>query len=185
MTGYDCSRCRSIGSFRLGAQRIVDGPRGFHFIPVGTPYCGAGLPVKGVLTFIGGIALAAAARGADDPGERALQQHRLQRQQQQEALQLRMQQQQRSVQESPADPRRQQAVEQLQINQQQQQQELHYRQGIEPGSAQPSEGEDTRRAKAQMELEKAQRQSQQQLRRFESEPQVKPGAATVQPRKMD
>jgi hypothetical protein len=96
-----------------------------------------------------------------------------------------MQQQQRSVQESPADPRRQQAVEQLQINQQQQQQELHYRQGIEPASAQPSEGAGTRKAKAQMELEKAQHQSQQQLRRFESELQVKPGATMDLPRNMD
>jgi len=109
----------------------------------------------------------------------------LQRQQQQDALQLRMQQQQRSVQESPADPRRQQAVEQLQINQQQQQQELHYRQGIEPASAQPFEGEGSRGAKAQMELDRAQQQSQQQLRRFESELQAKPGAAPDLPRKMD
>jgi hypothetical protein len=155
MTGYDCSSYRSIGSSRPG------------------------------IIFIGLAALAAAAWGADDPGGRALQQHQLQRQQQLEALQLRMQQQQRSVQESPADPRRQQAVEQLQINQQQQQQELHYRQGIEPASAQPSEGEGTRRAKAQMELEKAQQQSQQQLRRFEPELQVKPRAATDLPRKTD
>ena len=102
--------------------------------------------MKGLLTFIGGAALAAAAWGADDPGARALQQHQLQRQQQQE---------------------------------------LHYRQGIEPGSAQPSEGEGTSKAKAQMELEKAQQQSQQQLRRFESELQVKPGAATDLPRKLD
>jgi hypothetical protein len=142
---------------------------------------------KVLMTIIGWAALAVAAWSAEDPGGRALQQHQLQRQQQQEALQLRMQQQQqqRSVQEPPADPRRQQTVEQLQINQQQQQQELHYRQGIEPVSAQPSEGEDIRRAKAQMELEKAQQQSQQQLRRFESELQVKPGAATDLPRKMD
>ena len=137
------------------------------------------------MAFIGWAALAAAAWGAEDPGERALQQHQLQRQQQQEALQLRMQQQQRSVGGPPADARPQQALEQLQINQQQQQQQLHYRQGIEPTSAQPSEGEDTRRAKAQMELQKAQQQSQQQLRRFESELQVKPRAATDQPLKMD
>jgi len=163
----------------------MGGCRGFQFIRDESRYRGAGSLVKGLLTFIGGAALAAAAWGADDPGARALQQHQLQRQQQQEALQLRMQQQQRSVQEAPADPRRQQAVEQLQINQQQQQQELHYRQGIEPGSAQPSEGEGTSKAKAQMELEKAQQQSQQQLRRFESELQVKPGAATDLPRKMD
>jgi len=185
MTGYDCSSYRSIGSSRLGTRRVVDGPRRFHFIPDGTPKCGARSPVKGLLTFICGTALAAAAWGADDPGARALQQHQLQRQQQQEALQLRMQQQQRSVQEPPADPRRRQAMEQLQINQQQQQHELHYRQDIEPASTQPSDGEGTRRAKAQLELEKAQQQSQQQLRRFESELQVKPGAATDLPRKMD
>ena len=141
--------------------------------------------MKGLLTYVGGAALAAAAWGADDPGARALQQHQLQRQQQQEALQLRMQQQQRSVQELQADPRRQQAVEQLQINQQQQQQELHYRQGIEPATVLPSEGEGPRSAKAQMELEKAQQQSHQQLRRFESELQAKPGAATDLPRKTD
>jgi hypothetical protein len=166
-------------------RRVVNGPRGFHFIPDGTPHRGAGSPMKGLMMFIGWAALATAAWGAEDPGARALQQHQLQRQQQQEALQLRMQQQQRSVQESPADARQQQALEQLQINQQQQQQELHYRQGIEPTTAQPSEGEGTRGAKAQIELQKAQQQSQQQLRRFESELQVKPGAATDLSRKMD
>ena len=129
--------------------------------------------------------IAAVALGADDPGTRAQQQQQLQRQQQQEALQLRMQQQQRSVQEPPSDARQQQALEQLQINQQQQQQQLHYRQGIEPTSAQPSEGEGARRAKAQMELQKAQQQSQQQLRRFESELQVKPGPTMDLPGKMD
>lgn len=130
---------------------------------------------------IGWVALAAVAWGADDPGARALQQHQLQRQQQQEALQLRMQQQQRVVQEAPVDPRRRQAMDQLQIDQQQQQHQLHYRQGIEPASAQPSDDDGTRRAKAQLELEKAQLQSQQQLRRFESELQAKPGAATDLP----
>jgi hypothetical protein len=127
----------------------------------------------------------AAAVSADDPGARALQQHQLQRQQQQDALQLRMLQQQGSVQNPSADARQQQALEQLQINQQQQQQQLHYRQGIEPVSAQPFEGEDTRRAKAQMDLQKAQQQSQQQLRRFESELQVHPGGAMDEPRKAD
>jgi len=140
---------------------------------------------KVLMTFIGWAALAAAAWGADDLGGRALQQQQLQRQHQQEALQLRMQQQQRSVQDPPADARQQQAFEQLKIDQQRQQQQLHYRQGIEPVSAQPSEGEGTRRGKAQMELQKAQQQSQQQLRRFESELQVKPGAAMDLPRKMD
>ena len=129
--------------------------------------------------------IAAVALGADDPGTRALLQQQLQRQQQQESLQLRLQQQQRSLQEPPPDARHQQTLEQLQINQQQQQQQLHYRQGIEPVSAQPSEGEGTSRAKAQMELQKAQQQSQQQLRRFESELQVKPGVAMDQPRKVD
>jgi len=128
---------------------------------------------------------AAVALGADDPGERALQQQQLQRQQQQEALQLRMQQQQRSLQEPLPDARQQQALEQLQINQRQQQQQLHYRQGNEPVNAQPSDGEITRRAKAQMELQKAQQQSQQQLRRFESELQVEPWVATDRPRKLD
>lgn len=135
-----------------------------------------------LLTFIGWAALAAAAWSAEDPGERALQQHQLQRQQQQEALQLRLQQQQRGAQNPPADARQQQAAEQLRIDQQQKQQQLHYRQGIEPGSVQPSEGEDARRAGAQMELQKARQQSEQQLRRFESELQVKPGASTDQPR---
>jgi hypothetical protein len=137
------------------------------------------------LGVIAWTALAAAAWGADDPGARALQQHQLQRQQQQEALQLRMQQQQRVVQEAPTDPQRQRALEQLQINQRQQQYDLHYRQGIEPASAQPSDGEGTRRAKDQLDLEKARQQSQQQLRRFESELQPKPGAATDLPRKLD
>jgi hypothetical protein len=141
--------------------------------------------MKGLMTFIGWAALAAAAWSAEDPGGRALQQHQLQRQQQQEALQLRMQQQQHSAQDRPANTRQQQALEQLQINQRQQQQLLHDRQGIEPASAQPSEGEGGRRAKAQMELEKAQRQSQQQLRRFESELQAKPRASTDPPGKMD
>ena len=137
------------------------------------------------MMFIGWIALATAAWGADDPGARALQQHQLQRQQQQDALQLRMQQQQRSVQEPPAGAKQQQALDPLQINQRQQQQELHYRQGMEPTGAQPSDDEGTRGAKAQMELQKAQQQSQQQLRRFESELQATPKAATDQPRQME
>jgi len=125
---------------------------------------------------------AAAALGADDPGIRALQQNQLQRQQQQDALQLRMQQQQGSVQNLPVNARQQQAIRQLETDQQLRQQELHYRQGIEPVSAQPSEGEDTRRAKAQMDLQKAQQQSQQQLRRFESELEAKPGVTMDVPR---
>jgi len=166
-------------------RTVVDRARGFHINPEGTPYLGARSPMKVLMMFIGWIALATAAWGADDPGARALQQHQLQRQQQQDALQLRMQQQQRSVQEPPAGAKQQQALDLLQINQRQQQQELHYRQGMEPTGAQPSDDEGTRGAKAQMELQKAQQQSQQQLRRFESELQATPKAATDQPRQME
>ena len=114
---------------------------------------------------------AGAAGGAEDPGARALQQHQLQRQQQQDALQLRMQQQQSATQAPPADARQQQAGKQLEIDQQQRQQELHYRQGIEPSTAQPVDDEGTRRAKARLELQKAQRESSRQLQRFDAEAQ--------------
>ena len=124
-------------------------------------------PATGWAALLIAAALTAPAWGAEDPGARALQQNQLQRQQQQDALQLRMQQQ-NATQNRPADARRQPAPEQLQIDQRQQQQQLHYRQAIEPGTAQPSDDEAGRRAKAQMELNKAQEQSQQQLRRFES-----------------
>jgi hypothetical protein len=140
--------------------------------------------MKVLMMLAGWTALATAAWGADDPGARALQQNQLQRQQQQDALQLRMQQQQRSVQEPPSSAKQQQALEQLQINQQQQQQQLHYRQGIEPTGAQPSDDEGTRAAKAQIELQKAQQQSQQQLRHFETELQAIPKTATDQPGQM-
>jgi hypothetical protein len=124
-----------------------------------------------LLTAVACACLAGMAQGAEDPGARALQQHQLQRQQQQDSLQLRMQQQQRALQAPPADARQQQSGKQLEIEQQQRQQELHYRQGIEPPSAQPSDDEGTRRAKAQLELQKAQQLSQDQLRRFEREAQ--------------
>jgi len=119
----------------------------------------------------GWLALASAAWGADDPGTRAVQQQLLQRQQQQDALQLRMQQQQRAVLSPLADAREKQAREKLQIEQQQQQQALHYRQGIEPPAAQPADDEGTRRAKAEMGRLKAQQQSQEQARRSEREMQ--------------
>jgi hypothetical protein len=115
--------------------------------------------------------LAGAAGGAEDPGARALQQHQTQRQQQQDAFQLRMQQQQRATQAPPADTRQQQAGKQLEIEQQQRQQELHYRQGIEPSIAQPTDDDGTRRAKAQLEQQKAQRQGSRQLQRFDGETQ--------------
>ena len=119
------------------------------------------------------LVLAAAwpAWAADDAGSRALQQNQLQRQQQQDALQLRMQQQQRAVQSPPVDLRQQQAVKQLEIDQQQRQQELHYQQGVEPPTAQPSDDGGTRRAKAQMELQEAKRQGQSELRRSDYESQ--------------
>jgi len=156
--------------------------------------------MRGLTAFLAGALLVAAARGAEDPAVRALQQHQLQRQQQQEALQLRMQQQQRDAQNQPADARRQQAtdlqqvdqqqrqqraMEQLQIDQRQRQQQLHFRQGIEPGSAQPTEDAAGQQNKAQLELRKAQEQSQQQLRRFESELQVKPAADSARSPKLE
>jgi hypothetical protein len=149
--------------------------------------------MRRLIAFALGAALATAAGGAEDPSVRALQQHQLQRQQQQEALQLRMQQQQRAAQNPPADLRPQQATElqqveqqlwqkqeaeRLRIDQQQRQQQLQYRQGIEPATAQPSDDDAQRRARAQMELQKAQESSQQQLRRFDSESQPWPGAAS-------
>lgn len=121
-----------------------------------------------VVLFFAWATLAAPAWG-DDAAPKALQQHQLQRQQQQEQLQLRMHQQQRAVQSPATDARQKQAIDLLEINQQQRQQELQYRQQIEPQTAQPSDDEGTRRAKAQMEQQKAQQQSQQQLQRFDSE----------------
>ena len=117
--------------------------------------------------------MAPAVLGADDPGARALQQLQLQRQQQQDALQLRMQQHQRRLHNPPADARQQQALGQMEADQQQRQQELHYRQGIEPATAQPSDDAGTRHAKAQLEEERAREQSQRQLLRFESEAKLR------------
>jgi hypothetical protein len=143
------------------------------------------MPKRNLVACLAGLALAAAAWGDEDPTVRALQQHQLQRQQNQDALQLRMQQQQREAQSPPAGARQQRDLDLLQTDQQQRQQQLHYRQAIEPASAQPSEDEAGQRAKSQMELQKAQDQGQQQLRRFESELQVKPGADTVRPKSPD
>jgi hypothetical protein len=119
----------------------------------------------------GWLALAGAAWGADDPGARALQQQLLQRQQQQEALQLRMQQQQRVAPNPPRDARQTQAQEQLQVGQRQRQQELHYRQGIEPITAQPSDDAGTHRAKEGMELQRVQQRGQELLQRSGAEQQ--------------
>jgi len=155
---------------------------------------------RGLIALVAAAALATAAGGAEDPSVRALQQHQLQGQQRQEALQLRMQQQRRAAQNPPSDlrpqqatdlqqieqqQRQQQAAERVRIDQQQRQQQLQYRQGIEPATAQPSDDNAQRRTRAQMELRKAQESSHQQLRRFESELQPKPGAGGERLRKLE
>lgn len=99
--------------------------------------------------------LVSPAWGAEDPGARVLQQHQLQRQQQQEALQLRMRQQHQSAQSAPADARQRQLLEQLHSEQRQRQDQQHYRQAVEPTTAQPADDEATRRVKAEMERQKA------------------------------
>jgi hypothetical protein len=91
------------------------------------------------------------------------------RQQQQETLQLRMQQQQRSLQSPPAGAREGAEFQRLQINQKQRQQQLHYRQNIERPTAHPDDDAGARHAKGELERQRAQRQSEQQLRRFDSE----------------
>ena len=120
------------------------------------------------LLFVG-LAMLPGTAGSDDPAQKALQQQLLQRQQQQDQLQLRMRQQQRNLQSPPVDTRQQQTLQQLEVNQRERQQELHYRQSIEPPTAQPSDDEGTHRAKAEMERQRAQEQGQQQLQRFDSE----------------
>jgi hypothetical protein len=99
--------------------------------------------------------LVAPAWGAEDPGARVLQQQLLLRQQQQEALQLRMQQQNLLAQPAPADARQRLLLEPLQAGERQRLDQAHYRQAIAPATAQPSDDEATRRAKAEMERLKA------------------------------
>jgi hypothetical protein len=120
-------------------------------------------------TLLGGVVLAtvASTSGAEDPGTRGLQQNQLQRQQQQDALRLHMQQQQRTLQSAPADAGKRQALEQLQREQLQRQQQLHYRQGIEPVPATAPDDAGTRRAKAEMARQKAQQESERQLQRLD------------------
>jgi len=133
-------------------------------------------------------ALVPAAWGAEDPGAGALLQQQLLRQQQQEALQLRMQQYQR-IQSAPADAQQTRSLEQLQAEQRQRQEQLHYRQAIEPATAQPSDDEGTRRVKAQMERKKASQESQLQIRQSDQEPLQgfgkpdEPGAGVPVPRR--
>ena len=120
------------------------------------------------LCVLAGLALASPVWGSD-PALREVQRNQQMRQQQQDALQLRMQQYHRSAQTPPADAREQEVVRQLEIEQRQRQQELHYRQGIDVQPALPSDDEGTRRAKAQIEQQRAEQQGQQQLRRFDWE----------------
>lgn len=122
-----------------------------------------------LLAAVSGLALGAGAGGAEDPGARALQQQQIQRQQQQDALQLRMQQQQRAVQGAPQGAKEKQALEKLTIEQRQRQQELHYRQGVEPPTAQPSDDPATRRAKETLERDKARQQGRELLQRSDAE----------------
>lgn len=128
-----------------------------------------GMGGAAALAMVSGLVFAAGAGGAEDPGSRALQQHQIQRQQQQDALQLRMRQQQRALQSPPQDAGQKQAAEQLQLDQRQRQQELHYRQSIEPATAQPSDDAGTRRANEAMEREKARRESEELQRRSGAE----------------
>ncbi len=121
-----------------------------------------------LLCCLAGLALAGQAWGGD-PVLRELERSQQMRQQQQDALQLRMQQYHRSVQTPPADTSQQQAIQQLEIEQRQRQQETHYRQNIEAQPTAPADDEGTRRAKGQIEQQRAEQQGQQQLRRFDWE----------------
>lgn len=108
-------------------------------------------------------------RAAEDPGARALEQHQMMRQQQQDTLQLRMLQQQRAVETPPAGGRERRELERLQINQEQRQQQLHYRQNIEPATAHPADDAGAARAKGDLERQKAKRAGEVQIRRFDFE----------------
>jgi hypothetical protein len=106
---------------------------------------------------------------ADDAALRELQRNQQQRQQQQDALQLRMQQHQRSSQMPSLDARQEQGIRQLEINQRQRQQELHYRQNMNVPPPSPVDNEPARRAKAQIEQQRAGQESRRQLQRFDWE----------------
>jgi hypothetical protein len=105
---------------------------------------------------------------ADDPGARELQRNQLQRQQQQDELQLRMQQYQRSA-PSSGSLSPDQGIRQLEIKQLQRQRELHYRQNQNVVPPAPMDDEGTRRAKAQIEQQRAQQESRRQMQRFDWE----------------
>jgi hypothetical protein len=105
---------------------------------------------------------------ADDPAARELQRSQLQRQQQQDELQLRMQQYQRNA-PSSGSLHPDQGVRQLEIEQLQRQRELHYRQNQNVAPPAPMDDEGTRRAKAQIEQQRAQQESRRQMQHFDWE----------------
>jgi len=107
--------------------------------------------------------------GADEPGGGSLQQNQLMRQHQQDALQLRMLQQQRSLQAPPNSVRERQELERRELNQEQRQRELQYRQTIKPSTVHPDDNPDIRRAKRERDLREAKRSSATELRRFDVE----------------
>jgi len=106
-------------------------------------------------------------RAAEEPG--VLHEQQLMRQQQQDALRLRMQQQHRSLQSPPSGAQERQAREQLQIEQRQRQEQLHYRQEIRPSATHAGDDEGVQRAKAQMQQRRAKEEGEQQLQRFNTE----------------
>jgi hypothetical protein len=111
-----------------------------------------------------------------DPASRDLQRNQQMRQQQQDELQLRMQQYQRSIQTPPGDVRQQQTIRQLEVEQRQRQQQLQYRQNVETPPAPTTDDEGAQRAKAQIEQQRMEQERQQQLQRFdwEMEQRLKP-----------
>lgn len=115
------------------------------------------------------VSFATPAQCSEDPGARAVQQHQMMRQQQQDTLQLRMLQQQRGIESPPAGARERRERERLQLNQEQRQQQLHYRQSIEPVPRHSADDTGSARAKESLKRLEIQRQGEAQLQRFDSE----------------
>jgi len=137
-----------------------------------------------VLPVLAGASMAVMGAGAapvgQEPGARGLQEQQLMRQQQQDALRLRMQQQNRSLQSPPSGAQQRQTRERMQIEQRQRQEQLHYRQETRPPTPHAGDDAGVQRAKAQMDSQRAKEEGDQQLRRFDSELQKgveRPGAA--------
>jgi hypothetical protein len=120
------------------------------------------------------LALAGPGWGAEEAAQKAREQNRLLRQQQQDEFQLRMQQQQHRAQNPPADAHARQALEQLEINQQLRQRQLHERQRreLQVRPEAPSDDEGASRAKAQIERQRAEAESRRQLQQFDRELQA-------------